>query len=82
MTARTLFRNARLLDPASGLDGRGDLLVADGKIAGFAQRDGSDAPKVLVVNQALAAEFGLSAEEYGRVLEIMGRTPWASPFLR
>src|SRR5205807_9358560 len=28
-----------------------------------------------VVNQALAAEFGLSAEEYGRVLEIMGRTP-------
>src|ERR1700761_7123734 len=28
-----------------------------------------------VVNQALAAEFGLSADEYGRVLEIMGRTP-------
>jgi phosphoribosylformylglycinamidine synthase len=27
------------------------------------------------VNQALAKEFGLSAEEYGRVLEIMGRTP-------
>ena len=27
----------------------------------------------LAVNQALAAEFGLSAEEYGRVLEIMGR---------
>src|SRR3974377_903872 len=29
----------------------------------------------LIVNQALAAEFGLSAEEYARVLEIMGRTP-------
>jgi len=27
------------------------------------------------VNQALAREFGLSAEEYGKVLEIMGRTP-------
>ncbi|MDR3537485.1 MAG: phosphoribosylformylglycinamidine synthase subunit PurL, partial [Acetobacteraceae bacterium] len=27
------------------------------------------------VNQDLAREFGLSAEEYGRVLEIMGRTP-------
>src|SRR5690348_8525701 len=27
------------------------------------------------VNQALAAQFGLSADEYGRVLEIMGRTP-------
>ncbi|MDE2333096.1 MAG: phosphoribosylformylglycinamidine synthase II, partial [Rhodospirillales bacterium] len=27
------------------------------------------------VNQALAAEFGLNAEEYQRVLDIMGRTP-------
>jgi phosphoribosylformylglycinamidine synthase II len=27
------------------------------------------------VNQALAAEFGLSAEEYADVLQIMGRTP-------
>jgi phosphoribosylformylglycinamidine synthase len=27
------------------------------------------------VNQALAAEFGLSADEYGNVLQIMGRTP-------
>ncbi len=27
------------------------------------------------VNQELAREFGLSAEEYARVLEIMGRTP-------
>ena len=27
------------------------------------------------VNQNLAREFGLSAEEYARVLEIMGRTP-------
>ena len=33
MTARTLFRNARLLDPASNLDRAGDLLVADGRIA-------------------------------------------------
>src|SRR3974390_3119032 len=27
------------------------------------------------VNQALAAEFGLSADEYAKVLDIMGRTP-------
>lgn len=29
----TLFKNARLLDPASGLDARGGLLVRDGKVA-------------------------------------------------
>ncbi|HEX3500012.1 MAG TPA: dihydroorotase, partial [Stellaceae bacterium] len=29
----TLFRNARLLDPASGRDAPGSLLVVDGKIA-------------------------------------------------
>ncbi len=33
MSARTLFRNARLLDPASSLDHAGDLLVEDGRIA-------------------------------------------------
>lgn len=33
MTARTLFRDARLLDPASDLDMRGDLLVDSGRIA-------------------------------------------------
>ncbi len=33
MSARILFRNARLLDPASGLDQPGDLLVEDGRIA-------------------------------------------------
>jgi phosphoribosylformylglycinamidine synthase II len=36
----------------------------------------NDAPTMVRdVNQQLAREFGLSAEEYGRVLEIMGRTP-------
>ena len=30
-----------------------------------------------IVNQALAREFGLSADEYAKVLEIMGRTPIA-----
>jgi dihydroorotase len=35
MSARTLFRAARLLDPASGLDRRGDLFVEDGRIAGL-----------------------------------------------
>jgi dihydroorotase len=32
MTTRTLFRNARLLDPASNLDETGDLMVEDGRI--------------------------------------------------
>ncbi len=35
MTGRTLFRNVRLLDPASGLDRPGRLLVEDGRIAGL-----------------------------------------------
>ncbi|HEV2549689.1 MAG TPA: dihydroorotase [Stellaceae bacterium] len=35
MSAHTLYRNARLLDPAGGLDRRGDLLVEDGRIAGL-----------------------------------------------
>jgi len=33
MTARTLFKNARLLDPATGRDAKGNLLVAEGRIA-------------------------------------------------
>jgi dihydroorotase len=39
MSARTLFRNARLLDPASGLDLAGDLLVDDGRIAALGKID-------------------------------------------
>ncbi len=38
----TLFRNARLLDPASGRDAPGSLLVVDGRIAAL---DAGDAPK-------------------------------------
>src|SRR6516165_1783895 len=34
-----------------------------------------DSPMTTAVNQALAREFGLSASEYAKVLEIMGRTP-------
>jgi dihydroorotase len=33
MSARTLFHNARLLDPASGVDRKGDLLIEDDRIA-------------------------------------------------
>ena len=33
MTTRTLFTNARLLDPATGLDRKGELLSVDGMIA-------------------------------------------------
>ena len=32
---RRLYRNARLLDPESGLDQRGDLLVEGDRIAAF-----------------------------------------------
>ncbi|HKX10143.1 MAG TPA: dihydroorotase [Stellaceae bacterium] len=50
MTARTLFKNARLLDPASGLDQRGDLLVADGRIAAIGPRAGTDASGATIVD--------------------------------
>ena len=44
--ADTLFAGVRLLDPASGLDQHGDLLVRDGLIADFGQGigrpDGAD----------------------------------------
>ncbi len=49
MTARTLFRNARLLDPASGLDQKGNLLVADGKIAAVGPGAGADASGAAVI---------------------------------
>jgi len=35
---RTVFCNARLIDPASGLDAKGGLLVENGKIADFGPR--------------------------------------------
>ncbi|MFN8721654.1 MAG: dihydroorotase [Rhodospirillales bacterium] len=38
MTRRSAYLNARLLDPASGLDVRGGLLAVDGKIADFGPR--------------------------------------------
>ncbi|HZH28490.1 MAG TPA: dihydroorotase [Azospirillaceae bacterium] len=38
MTRRTVYLNTRLLDPASGLDQRGALLVEDGRIADFGPR--------------------------------------------
>ncbi|HUH86350.1 MAG TPA: dihydroorotase [Stellaceae bacterium] len=47
MTARTLFRNARLLDPASGLDQRGDLLVEEGRIAALGKVDPSGAAETI-----------------------------------
>lgn len=43
MTARTAFVNARLIDPASGFDGAGALLVEDGKIADLGPRLFNDA---------------------------------------
>ncbi|HZL59871.1 MAG TPA: dihydroorotase [Stellaceae bacterium] len=42
MTQCTLFTNARLLDPASGLDRAGELLVEDGVIAALGPNLGRD----------------------------------------
>jgi dihydroorotase len=42
-TRRTAFRNARLIDPASGLDGKGGLLVENGRIVDVGPRLFSDA---------------------------------------
>ena len=42
MSGRILFRNARLLDPQSGLDRKGSLLIVDGKIAALDPRTGTD----------------------------------------
>ncbi|MEX0267502.1 amidohydrolase family protein [Leptolyngbyaceae cyanobacterium UHCC 1019] len=35
----TIFRNAHLLDPMQGIEGRGDVLVDNGKIVGVLQED-------------------------------------------
>ncbi|HXC55500.1 MAG TPA: dihydroorotase [Rhizomicrobium sp.] len=43
MTRRIAFRNARLIDPASGLDVRGGLLVENGRIADIGPRLFNDA---------------------------------------
>lgn len=50
MAARTLFKNARLLDPATGLDQKGDLLVAGGKIAAVHSRAGADVSGAAVID--------------------------------
>ncbi|MGA3306602.1 MAG: dihydroorotase [Stellaceae bacterium] len=42
MTERTLYTNARLLDPASKLDAKGEVLVEDGKIAALGRSLGRD----------------------------------------
>src|SRR5262245_45582164 len=43
MTRRIAFKNARLIDPASGLDAKGGLLVESGKIADVGPRLFNDA---------------------------------------
>jgi dihydroorotase len=43
MTRRLAFRNARLIDPASGLDAKGGLLVENGRIADVGPRLFNDA---------------------------------------
>jgi dihydroorotase len=47
MNARTLFINARLLDPASGLDRKGELLSVDGCIAAIGDRLARDDAEIV-----------------------------------
>jgi dihydroorotase len=42
-SGRIAFRNARLIDPASGLDAKGGLLVENGRIADVGPRLFNDA---------------------------------------
>jgi dihydroorotase len=49
MTARTLLKNARLLDPATGLDQKGHLLIADGKIAAVGPRANADSSGAAII---------------------------------
>ena len=48
MSQRTLFTHARLLDPATGLDAKGELLAEDGLIAGIG--DGLPRGDALIVD--------------------------------
>ena len=50
MTVRILFHNVRLLDPATGLDRPGRLLVEDGVIAGLDLPDGTSPEGVETVD--------------------------------
>lgn len=47
MTARTLFTQARLLDPATRLDRKGDILVIDGCIAQIGDRLARDGAEIV-----------------------------------
>ena len=51
----TLFRNARLLDPASGRDAPGSLLIVDGKIAALGA---DEAPQAPLTGESIHAEDG------------------------
>jgi dihydroorotase len=50
-----LIRNARLVDPASGRDEPGHLLVEDGRIAGFGREVGRDGAEVIDAGGACLA---------------------------
>jgi dihydroorotase len=47
MNARTLFINARLLDPASGFDRQGELLSVEGRIAAIGDRLARDDAEIV-----------------------------------
>lgn len=59
MTAATLFTGARLLDPASGLDTVGDLLVQDGTILDLGQNIGRPDGAVAIAGEGLCLAPGL-----------------------
>jgi dihydroorotase len=47
MTTRTLFINARLLDPASNRDGRGEILTNDGVIVALGEKLSRDGAEII-----------------------------------
>jgi len=70
---KLLIKNARVIDPASGRDGQGDLYIADGKIAGeFAKPERTLDAKGLVAAPGfidIAARLREPGYEYKATLE-------------
>src|SRR5258708_34571047 len=78
---KLVIKNARIIDPASGRDGKGDLYIADGKIAEeFAKPERTIDAKRLVAAPGLidiAARLREPGYEYKATLESEMAAPLA-----
>ena len=68
---RIAFRNARLIDPASGLDAKGGLLVENGRIADIAETGFLDG--IVVIPQFVLRELQLVADSSDGMKRNRGR---------